>query len=64
MDCITCNLEINNDNYILSSCGNKYHYKCLYKAKIMKKIGLINHHQNMLFSYLDYKILHLNVIHV
>ena len=36
MDCITCNLEINNENYILCSCGNKYHYKCLYKATIMK----------------------------
>ena len=36
MDCITCNLEINNENYILCSCGNKYHFKCLYKAKIMK----------------------------
>ena len=30
MDCITCNLEINNVNYILCSCGNKY------KAKIVK----------------------------
>ena len=37
MDCITCNLEINNENYILCSCGNKYHFKCLYKAQIMKK---------------------------
>ena len=36
MDCITCNLEINNENYISCLCGNKYHYKCLYKAKIMK----------------------------
>ena len=36
MDCITCNLEINNENYISCSCGNKYHYKCLYKAKMMK----------------------------
>ena len=36
MDCSTCNLEINNENYIICSCGNKYHYKCLYKAKIMK----------------------------
>ena len=64
MDCITCNLDINNENYILCSCGNKYHYKCLYKAQIMKTIGLINHHKNMLFSYLDHTILHLNVIHV
>ena len=24
MDCITCNLEINNENYISCSCGNKY----------------------------------------
>ena len=22
MDCITCNLEINNENYISCSCGN------------------------------------------
>ena len=36
MDCSTCNLEINNENYIICSCGNKYYYKCLYKAKIMK----------------------------
>ena len=36
MDCITCNLEINNENYILCSCGNKYHFKCLYKSKIIK----------------------------
>ena len=36
MDCITCNLEINNENYISCLCGNKYHYKCLYKAQIMK----------------------------
>ena len=35
MDCITCNLEINNENYILCSC-NKYNFKFLYKAKIMK----------------------------
>ena len=45
MDCSTCNLEINNENYIICSCGNKYN-------------------QNMLFSYLDHNILHLNVIHV
>ena len=32
MDCSTCNLEINNENYITCSCGNK----CLYKAQIMK----------------------------
>ena len=36
MDCSTCNLEINNEKYIICSCGNKYHYKCLYKANIMK----------------------------
>ena len=24
MDCITCNLEINNENYIICSCGNTY----------------------------------------
>ena len=69
MDCITCTLEINNENYIICLCGNKYHYKCLYKETIMKtnchhNKSLINHHQNMLFSYLDPKILHLNVIHV
>ena len=45
MDCITCNLEINNENYILCSCGNKYHYKCYIKQKLCKQIGLINHHQ-------------------
>ena len=64
MDCITCNLEINNEHYIICSYGNKYHYKCLYKATIMNKIGLINHHQNMLFSYFKQNILHLNIIHV
>ena len=36
MDCSTCNLEINNENYIICSCGYKYHYKCLYKSTIMK----------------------------
>ena len=64
MDCITCNLEINNENYILCSCGNKYHFKCLYKAKIMKTNWSNKSPPNMLFSYLDRKILHLNVIHV
>ena len=36
MDCYTCNLIINKDNYIICSCGNSYHYKYLYKATIMK----------------------------
>ena len=66
MDCITCNLEINNDNYILCSCGNKYHYKCLYKANIMKtnwsnksppKYAIQLHTK-------FHKMLHLNVIHL
>ena len=35
MNCITCNLGINNENYIIhSSCGNKYHYKCYIKHKL------------------------------
>ena len=37
MDCSTCNLVINNDNYIIFACGIKYHYKC-YKYLI-----IINH---------------------
>ena len=36
MDYSKCNLGINNENYIICSRGNKYHYKCLYKAQIMK----------------------------
>ena len=36
MDCRKCNLGINNENYIICSCGNKYRYKWLYKAQIMK----------------------------
>ena len=63
MDCSICNLGIINNNYITSS--NKYHYKCLFRAQIMKKQnGRINHYQNMLFNCLDHNILYLNVIHV
>ena len=29
MDCSTCNLGINNENFIICSCGNKYHYTCI-----------------------------------
>ena len=36
MNCRTGNLGIINENYVICSCGNKYHYKCLYKANIMK----------------------------
>ena len=36
MDSSICNLGINNENYIIYSCGNKYQYKYLYKAQIMK----------------------------
>ena len=34
--CSTCNLGSNKEHYILCLCGNKYYYKFLYKAKIMK----------------------------
>ena len=38
MDCSICNVGINNENYIICSYCNKYHYNCLYKAQIMTKI--------------------------
>ena len=34
MDCITCNLEINNDNYILCSCGINTNINAYIKQKL------------------------------
>ena len=63
MDCSTCHLGINNENYIICSCDNKYNYKCLYKENFMNT-NWSNKSPPPLFSYLDHTMLYLNEIHV